>query len=133
MEDIAIDVKVKLTGNETRGEVCDKIKNKFLELEKYSTGKNKLTYVMVPKNHPIHPFPYNLEDRIDYLQKIIKDNIKFKLDIDVKKDKITSGEFKGNHTYIISIKNDSKLKEFEHVLKEINAKLEKGKWIIVVN
>ena len=133
LEDIAIDVKVKLTGNETRGEVCDKIKNKFLELEKYSTGKNKLTYVMVPKNHPIHPFPYNLEDRIDYLQKIIKDNIKFKLDIDVKKDKITSGEFKGNHTYIISIKNDSKLKEFEHVLKEINAKLEKGKWIIVVN
>ncbi len=42
--------------------------NKLIELEKYSTGKNKMTYVMVPSNHPIYFFPLNLEDRAEFIK-----------------------------------------------------------------
>ena len=38
------------------------IKNTLLDYEKYSTGKDKMTYVMIPANHPEYRFPYNLED-----------------------------------------------------------------------
>jgi hypothetical protein len=52
----------------------------MLELEKYATGNKKITYIMIPKNHPIYPFPYNLEDRVEYIKneihKIIEDDIK---------------------------------------------------------
>ena len=40
-------------------------------LEKYATSskKNKITYLMVPIDHPKLKFPLNLEDRIEYLVK----------------------------------------------------------------
>ena len=48
--------------------VCDKlILNKLLQLEKYSTGPNKLTYIKLPIKHHTYLFPYNIEDRIEYL------------------------------------------------------------------
>jgi len=51
---------------ENRKSLCEKIKQKLLHLEKYSTD-NK-TYVMVPANHKLYPFPYNLLDRVHYIQ-----------------------------------------------------------------
>ena len=53
----------------TREDVCKLIKENLLILEKYSRSKdkNKVTYIMVPINHPSLPFPYNLEDRIKYI------------------------------------------------------------------
>jgi superfamily II DNA or RNA helicase len=55
----------------TRDSTCDTIKNKLIDLEKYSTGKNKITYVIIPYNHPLYKFPLNLEDR----SKFIKDKV----------------------------------------------------------
>ena len=71
---------------------------KLLDLEKFSTGKNKMTYMMIPANHPIYPFPYNLEDRADYIEnklKVLTNNL---ADITVKKEE--------EHIYKIYIKND---------------------------
>ena len=55
----------------TREDVCSFIRDKLMYLEKYSTSasKNKITYLMVPIDHPKLKFPLNLEDRIDYLIK----------------------------------------------------------------
>ena len=74
----------------TKENICEAIKNKLLYLEKYSTSEdnNKITYVMIPKDHPIYPFPYNLEDRIKFIIKNIKSIIHNTSDIIVKKKKI---------------------------------------------
>ena len=67
-----------------REEICLEIKEKLLFLEKYSTTEdnNKMTYMMIPFNHPLYEFPYNLEDRIKFnMEKInilLKQKIVFK-------------------------------------------------------
>ena len=55
--------------DDSRHGLCQQIKNKMLELEKYSTSaeKTKKTYMMIPANHPVYPFPYNLEDRAEFI------------------------------------------------------------------
>lgn len=52
-----------------RENICNLIMEELKEREKYSTGKNKKLYLMVPQNHPDYPFPYNLEDRVEYIKK----------------------------------------------------------------
>lgn len=56
---------------DSRGEICLKIRDILLHLEKYSSGKGKMTYTMVPKNHPLYKFPYNLEDQVEYIKDIV--------------------------------------------------------------
>ena len=54
---------LKITTKEkNRYRICDLIKNKLMYMEKYIGGK---TYLIIPKNHPIHKFPFNLEDRLE--------------------------------------------------------------------
>ena len=118
----------KLNGKEIRSEICSIIQKKMLELEKYSTGKNKLTYVMIPKNHNNLPFPYNLEDRVKFIIEDIKDNIKFGIKINTKTIKLK----KGYLSYVITIKNSNKLNDFNSYLKSINAELIKDVWNIKV-
>lgn len=119
---------------ETRTDVCAKIENRMLYLEKYGTKKdgNKFTYVMIPINHPMYQFPYNLEDRVEHIVAKLGREIKFKLSTSVKQKKQTTGQFKGEDMYIITIKDDAKLKEYEHVLTKLNAKKSKGEWTIIV-
>jgi len=109
-----------------REEICNELKNKLLYLEKYSTtkNKNKMTYIMIPSNHPIYPFPYNLEDRIkDRINKI--NNIVGKnINIEVKKVITSSGlsynlEFKGN--FSDQIKNN---------LLKLGVTLNKNVWLL---
>jgi hypothetical protein len=97
LEQILKDLNIKLKDNETREDMCTKIMNKLIELEKYSTGKNKKTYIMIPYDHPKYKFPLNLEDRLEYLKNnsevILSQKIKFKENIS-KKDKNILLEFK---------------------------------------
>ena len=133
LEEIASDLKVKLDNTDTRTGICDAIKSKLLELEKYSTGKNKLTYIMIPADHSLYKFPYNLEDRSEYIKNKIYDKIKFKIDFNMEKTKHKTGPYKDKNYYVISIKNTDKLKEFSSILQTLGAKLEKDKWIIVID
>jgi hypothetical protein len=110
----------------TRQEICQKIEEKMLSLEKYGDGK--ITYVMIPANHPKYPFPYNLEDRIKHIIHNIKNDIKLNVKIETKKIKKTSGPEKGHPSYIIKIENSEKIKDkndidmLNSILKKHNAK-----------
>jgi len=134
LENIAKDLKIAYKNDSTRTLLCEQIKDKMLFLEKYGTTKNKdkITYVMVPKNHKTYAFPYNLEDRVDFIQDIIKTNIIFKLNISVKIENKNKGPEKGYPTYKIIIKNKPELKEHTDFLSSINAKLSSDTWIILI-
>ena len=89
LETLAINVGVKkISKNLTRDNICELIKDRLIGLEKYSKGKNKMTYIMVPSNHPTLKFPLNLEDRIEHIKnatnKILSKNISFKEKTDTK-------------------------------------------------
>lgn len=77
--------------NDTRIDTCIKIKNRLLFLEKFSTGKNNITYMIVPFNHPILPFPLNLEDRIRYFEENF--NIEQKSKVKLKFKNVGNGIF----------------------------------------
>ena len=49
--------EIDIVKEETRINICDLLKIKLLHLEKYSTGKDKLTYMIIPFNHKEYQFP----------------------------------------------------------------------------
>ncbi|AYV79674.1 MAG: SNF2-like helicase, partial [Faunusvirus sp.] len=82
---IANDLGIKdIESQITRMSICSIIKNKLLQLEKYSKGHDKKTYIMIPKNHPVYEFPFNLEDRLKYIVKELKFKIKMDVDVVIK-------------------------------------------------
>ena len=113
----------------TRGEICDELKNKLLYLEKYSTSKdkNKMTYVMIPSNHPIYPFPYNLEDRIKLMIKKVNKLLKSNIEILVKK--LTDNN---NIMYELTFPNNKLLNEIINDIEKLGFKLDKNIWITVL-
>ena len=124
---IADELGVKIDKSSTRLNICEIIRDKLAELEKYSTGKNKITYLIVPSNHPDYPFPYNLEDRKNYIIDNLEKEIKYKVSYDVK-------EFKENKNtvYKIIIKDTEKLKEYYNLLKKHKFIQEKNEWILEI-
>src|SRR5690606_11903323 len=75
LENKAKEIGVIIDENDTRIDICNKIRDRLLFLEKYGTSKkkNKITYIMIPNNHPLYKFPYNLEDRVNHIIAQIKD------------------------------------------------------------
>jgi superfamily II DNA or RNA helicase len=96
LEKLAKSIGVKNPKSDiTREDLCNNIMDKLIELEKYSTGKNKMTYIMIPKNHPTLKFPLNLEDRIDYIKDQVNKILSFKIKFSEKvKDKTINLSFK---------------------------------------
>jgi predicted GH43/DUF377 family glycosyl hydrolase len=133
----ATSLDIKLGNKLTKNILCDSIKNKLLFMEKYSTTKdgNKFTYMMVPKNHPTYKFPYNLEDRLEYYKKLISEQIKFKINISVKKNTKTDENYgKKVMTYTMEIDDSADLREFEPLLKDTLGAVKKNKkWIIEID
>lgn len=130
LEQIAKELKIDPSIDETRTNICDKIRDTMLLLEKYS--KDNITYIMIPANHPIYQFPLNIYDRKQYVTNKIYDVIKFKLDISTKLIKKIDGPEKGYPTIEIIIKNDPKLKEYEGFLSKIGAVLRDNEWVIKI-
>ena len=110
----------------TREFICNELRDKLLYLEKYSTSKdkNKMTYVIIPKDHPDYEFPYNLEDRIKHrineINKIAGRNV----DINVIKNK--------NMTYTLEFPNEKYLKDKDKELIELKCKLDKNTWNLLL-
>ena len=145
LEDIAQNLGSSYTKKQLndmlRNDVCDIIRNKLLELEKYNLEEK--TYIMIPNNHPDYVFPYNLQDRVKHIIDGIKNKIKFDLNIKIDKKSIKnkSGEdeiikLKNNkitkYKYKIIISNSDKLKNYVDVLKSSGAELKNNDWIINV-
>ena len=129
IEKVVKELKIN-TSEKTRFGLCDIIMYKMLELEKYASGSDKKTYIMIPANHPVYPFPYNLEDRIDYIKNDIK-NINSKISIDVKKTKV-----KENIIITLTIKDDKIVKdninEFEKILNKWKGQKIKDEFKIIL-
>jgi len=64
-------LKIPFNPKLSRIELCNQVRDKLYELEKYSN--DGLTYLIIPSNHPVIPFPLNLKDRVEFIkQKLIK-------------------------------------------------------------
>ncbi len=123
------------SGKDTRIDTCQKIKDRLLFLEKYSTGKDNMTYMMVPFNHPIYTFPLNLEDRIKYVEdnfnRIEKSKVRFKF----KKEKngIFEGKRKNEYAkYNIEFEYSDKIKKETQELLDKYEFTKKGKKYIAI-
>ena len=114
----------------TREYVCIEIRDKLLYLEKYATSKNgnKITYMMIPIDHPIYPFPYNLEDRIKFIIKKINKIIGLNIEVLVKKQK----DKNDNIIYELSFTNDKYLKDKIILIQNIGFQLKNNQWILII-
>ncbi len=116
----------------TRDDMCNYIMSLLMYLEKYSTTKdgNKMTYMMIPNNHPKYEFPYNLEDRVKNTINNIKSIIDRDFDYVVEKEK--NGKFenlKNLPNYIVKIKRDKYIDENINDIKKMGFK-EEGKMLV---
>jgi hypothetical protein len=99
-------IGVNYEDEENRIGICNAIRDKLFDMEKYATGKSKKTYFIVPANHPSIPFPLNLEDRItkitDDIEKETKTKINYKILSTKQKGKFADIKY---FTYIIEFSN----------------------------
>lgn len=113
----------------TRTDICNIIRARLLYLEKYTTDKNKLTFMIIPSNHAIYTFPLNLEDRIDHIINEFKNNLTSNQELNYNVKKSDNGIFEGiRHKslpkYILEIKNtDPELESLFKKYKFENKKL----------
>ena len=126
----------KLPTKASRETICEQIKNILMYLEKYSTSKdnNKLTYVMIPADHPIYEFPYNLEDRVKARIKQVKKLVKRDFDSVVKK--MNDGEFMGKKnmkSYFIEIKKDKYISQYHTELERMGFRFDNNKYIMIID
>jgi hypothetical protein len=134
--DIAKTVGVDMKSTKiTRTKICNEIRERLLYLEKYSTGKNKMTYLMIPANHATYKFPLNLEDRIKYITTNLKEEIAVTIDISVTKD--NGGIFEGKRDkklprYILMFNDSEKLKQYNNNIKLKGFELVKDKWQLII-
>jgi len=121
----------KIEKNLTKESLCENIKNRLLYLEKYSTSKdgNKKTYMIIPFNHPIYEFPYNLEDRIKHIIKQLNKFIDINLNITVKKEKDSNN----NIFYILLFENNKNIDKKKEYLIENKFELKNNNWIKTIN
>ena len=116
--------------------MCNYIMKLLLFLEKYSTSKddNKITYVMVPADHKVYEYPYNMEDRIKYIIKNITNLIDRDFDYIVKKEK--NGNFediKGLISYNIEIKASKYIDTHRKEMEKMGFKLEGKNYVLTIN
>ena len=126
---------IKFNKKHTRIDMCNKlIRKKLLYLEKYSN--NNLIYMIIPYNHKKYIFPYNLKDRIKYIEneikKLEKSNIKFNIKkmndgiFENKRNKIYI-KYQINFTY-----NKKENKKTLELLNKYNFIKNKNKWISII-
>jgi hypothetical protein len=121
---IAKQLKIKLDDANVRDLLCTTIRDELMYLEKYSTGKDKKTYMMIPSNHPVYSFPYNLEDRVEHITSIMKDNFE-----NVKKGNIKIKKLKELSYRIESMYSSS---DNLDLLKRYNPIVKNDKIVIIV-
>jgi hypothetical protein len=123
------------TDFKTRIDICLEIKNRLLYYEKFSTKKDKKTYIMIPANHKKIPFPFNLEDRVNFTLAKVKTIVNKDVNFNIKK--LDNGIFidlrnKNLARYEITFDNKSSFDKVKKDLKNIGFKLEKNKWIMLI-
>ena len=117
--------------SDTRFDICDAIKLKMLYLEKYSTEEDgeKLTWVIIPKNHPKYNFPLNLEDRVNDVILRLGEKINAKVNIHKDKNGIFEGVRDEKFTkYILSFKMKPEWNMHNDFIIDLNFVLDGNTW-----
>ena len=132
---IANKLGLKLKSNNIRSSICDQIRDKLYDLEKYSTSKdkNKMTYLIIPANHPIIPFPLNLEDRIKNILNEIKRKTRTAIEPKIEVIHQKDGRFEDIKYVSYKIEFDNNMDKFPNIMEEYGAKKSGKKWIIIVD
>jgi hypothetical protein len=131
LEGIAKSINLKLNEKIKRQSLCDLIKERLLILEKYSS--NKKTYTMIPMNHNKYQFPYNLEDRMEYILNFVKLNTITKVKSKKTVIKFKDGEFKGSpEKIILIIDNNKNILKLKKILLNYKGILKKNKWEFIL-
>jgi superfamily II DNA or RNA helicase len=123
LNDIMKKLKIKSVDKfQSRLNICKIIKDHLLELEKYSN--NNITYIMIPSNHKIYPFPYNLKDRVTFLQnKLIKNANLNKSDIKLKNEN-------NNKKTTMSVNSTNKINN--EIMLSLGGILNKNTWNFII-
>ena len=123
--------EIKSISKTPREDICSIIREKLILLEKYSVSdkKNKMTYVMIPKNHPIYPFPLNLEDRVRMTIKELNKIVGRSVDVLVKKQKDKNNDL----IYELTFKNNKFADEYINNIKQLGFILSGNEWKFIIN
>lgn len=123
---IKLNDEIRLQGRDI---ICQLIKDRLYALEKYSPGSEKITYLIVPANHPTIPFPLNLDDRVDDIVKTIRDQTKLAIKPKIEKKKIGTENDLVLNTYTIII---PELKGYDEFMTNLGFVQENGNWILTL-
>lgn len=125
--------------------ICDLIQNRFYDLEKYSTSKdkNKMTYLIIPTNHPDpkYTFPLNLEDRVKQILNDIQRETRITVKPVINVHQIKKGDkrFPEAHRFpdikyvYYEIEFDKSMDKYADVLEAHHATKRGDKWVILVD
>ena len=132
LESVLRDLKVKFTKDKTRVELCNIIKDELLTREKFATGNKKLTYMMVPSDHPVYKFPYNLEDRLETIKNKVKElNVTMKT---TKKKYNKASQYYGREYYVLTVTLNKNTVATENEIKKLGGiKTNNGVFIFTID
>lgn len=134
---IAKEIGVKNLGakskHDSRLGLCELIKNRLLYLEKYSD--DNVTYMIIPNNHPRYPFPINLKDRIEHINK--KVNRLLYTSVTFEKKKQDNGIFEELRDvslprYSIKFKHTQEYNKYKQELEGMGFELRNDTWQMMV-
>lgn len=130
LESIAKKIGVSKINNITRFDICNVIKLRLLYLEKYSN--DNITYMIVPNNHEIYEFPFNLLDRIEYYKDKINIILPHKTEFII--DKLKGGKFDNKvesslTSYNLKFSYDKSHDKFCNNIKDLGFILDKKMWV----
>lgn len=119
-------LKIPFDSKLSRIELCQQVQDKLYELEKYNN--DGYTYLIIPSNHPTIPFPLNLKDRVEFIKDKVKDKIKNNIVFSVDKKEKDKKKY-----YILHIKKDKNIKDYDNFLKDLGFKETKDNFEIIID
>lgn len=131
---IAKKINLDLEESDVRNYMCDTIRDKLHDLEKYSTTKdgNKMTYLIVPANHRIYRFILNNEDYMKQLINDIQHETRTTVNPNIRKIPF-KGRFPDIKYARYEITFDESMDKFSDIM-ELHGGIKKNdKWIITVD
>lgn len=132
--EISQSLKVKANHSDQRERICELVRDRLIDLEKYGTSadKNKVTYLIVPSNHPSLPFPLNLEDRCKHVINTIKKETRSSPVIEINSTAIKNGKYSDIKYVQYTIIFGDEMDKFKDVLIANGGAKKGNKWIIQI-
>ena len=92
--------------------------------------------MIIPTNHPVHPFPLNLEDRIEDRSNKVNEITEQSVSIKVTKEKdgiFMNKRNKDYPKYVMEFKNTKSVASSKRKLEQLGFKLDsKGIWSMII-